>query len=38
MEVILTSGPDSDFSEIATSELDDATTEEFVFNSTILVD
>ena len=38
MEVILTSGPASDVSEIATRAPDEATTEELVFNSTKLVD
>ena len=34
MEVILTSGPDSDFSETATRDPDDATTEELELRST----
>ena len=38
MEVMLTSGPASDFSEIATRAPDDASTEELVFNSTNSVD
>ena len=38
MEEIFTSGPSSEVPEIATRDPDDATTEELVSKSTILID